>query len=109
LQRTKVNADYFPSGDSGQRIIPQRFPKDHDTHILIQIRGAFTVTIGSELGEVTKNGAQYNQANTSPPARVRWRGDLWHTASVGGSQWILIIAAEEKQQEQECGCGDCGD
>ena len=85
-------------------IIPQRFPKNHDTHILIQIRGAFTVTIGSELGEVTNpsDGAQYTQANTSPPARVRWRGDLWHTASVAGSQWVLIIAAEEKQQE----CGD---
>lgn len=83
--------------------LPQRFPKDYDTHILIQVRGAFTVTIGFEMGEVQNpnDGVQFTQANTSPPFKMRVRGDLWHVSSVANSQWVLLIASEEK--EQACG------
>jgi hypothetical protein len=69
---------------------------------MVQLRSPFTLTIAHDQGEAQAanngqpDGCQLTQANTSPPFVFPWKGELWHIASVAGSQWSLIIICEEE-------------
>jgi hypothetical protein len=70
------------------------------TRLSLQIRGAFTLTIAREQGEVQAaagglpDGIQIVQANCNPSYDFWWKGELWHIASLAASQWSLIIVGE---------------
>jgi hypothetical protein len=94
----------------------QRFFKKW-TLLMIQNRTAATINIAHEQGEAASaggggaDGLQYTSANTGtlvPPPQIWWKGELWHTASVAGTQWTLIIVGEadnlDKDKKPQDGC-----
>lgn len=88
--------------------VPQRaqrfFPRM--TRLSIQVRAAFTLTIAHDQGEAQSaangnpDGLQLTQAATTTPYDFWWKGELWHFATVNGSQWSLIIVGEANDVPQ---------
>lgn len=78
---------------------PYRLPRTFDkpTRISIQLRAAFTLTIGHEQGEVAnltgtaQDGLALTQLNTSPPWAEWVEGEIWYSASVDGAVFSVII------------------
>lgn len=77
------------------------------TRLSLQIRSAFTLTIGHDQGEVAAaaqgDGIQLTQGNTSSPSQPYdfwWKGELWHIASVDNSSWSLLIIGEANNEPQ---------
>jgi hypothetical protein len=81
---------------------PQRFQRVFKkmTRIMIQIRGAQTVVIGRDQGEVTPQGTTYpdgiqlTQTSTATPFTDWWVGELWFSSNVASTGFIILIIGE---------------
>jgi hypothetical protein len=66
------------------------------TYIIVQIIGAQTLRLGASDAELQQtsdqgiqDGLQFNQANTTPPYGMWWKGDLW--ALSNGAAFNCVI------------------
>lgn len=89
------------TSDPTPRRIQRFFPRM--TRLSLQIRGAFTLTIAHEQGEVQNaanggaDGIQLTQASTTPPYDFWWKGELWHVSNTAASQFTLLIIGEANE------------
>jgi len=72
-----------------------RFQKafDCDTRIIIQVRGAQTITLSREQGSAQSgiDGLQFTQTSTNPPYDMVWQGELWYKTDTPGSTFNIEI------------------
>lgn len=70
------------------------------TYVIFQVVGALTARIGATSEELQQtsdqggqDGIQVNQANTTPPLGLWWKGDLFvmsNTTAFGGGNFLIV-------------------
>lgn len=63
---------------------------DEYTEVYLQVSGAAAFFVGSDRGTLETKaaipaGLQFTQANTNPPYKLTWIGELWIMANAAGS------------------------
>lgn len=77
-----------------QRVFTQK------TWILIQVKGAATLTIGHDQSEATGGGGgqELTAANTggttSQPFGTWWQGEFWYSTTVDNTQFAVTVPTD---------------
>lgn len=87
-----INAPTIASGGPSRALVLKKWFK-----ILIQVVGPNTVTVGTSKDEArnvlagVQDGLQFNNANSTLPFQMWWKGELWVAGSAAGTYFVIIV------------------